>query len=589
MKVLSLFDGMACGRIALEQLGIPVEKYYASEIDKYAIQVAQANYPDIIQVGDVCDLDPKDYMDVDLIQGGSPCQGFSMAGKQLAFDDPRSALFFEFIRLLKAIKPKYFLLENVKMKKEFLQIISEQVSACYPEIIFGIEPIFINSSLLSAQSRQRYYWTNIPGIKQPEDRGIVLKDILEDNFESDRDKSYCIDANYSKTGAKPHHYKDKYRRQLVNKPIKVGMNVEEVKIRKHEVDEKALQKLLRSAKKESKKTMKDIAKECNVALTKAEHWFRTDSSFAIPKDTVWIKLKFVLGITTNKFDKALLEFEYRDGVFESTQRVYSDQGKSPTLTASNKEQMIETKPKMVGRDNTPGHDILKRVYSEDGKSPTITAHAGKGTVPKVETRPKQVGIAHHKNGKPLPSWGGTNKVYGQHGKSPTIMAAAGMGGNREPKVETKPKQVGVAVDIKGHDQIKRVYSPEGKSPTVTTCGGGHREPKVVTGGAFRGRAYDKDGKRMDKDGVSVANKTKQMLELRKDAKSNAITTVGKDSVVAHEDLTWRKLTPLECERLQTVPDNYTNHVSNTQRYKMLGNGWTVEVIKHIYQNMELEY
>ena len=491
--MLSLFDGMACGRIALEQLGIPVEKYYASEIDKYAIQVAQANYPDIIQVGDVCDLNPKDYMDVDLIQAGSPCQGFSMAGKQLAFDDPRSALFFEFIRLLKAIKPKYFLLENVKMKKEFLQVISEQVSACYPEIIFGIEPIFINSSLLSAQSRQRYYWTNIPGIQQPEDRGIVLKDILEDDFESDRDKSYCIDANYSKTGAKPHHYKDKYRRQLVNKPIKVGMNVEEVKIRKHEVDEKALQKLLRSAKKETKKTIKDIAKECNVPLTKAEHWFRTDSSFAIPKDTVWIKLKFVLGITTNKFDKALLEFEYRDGVYESTQRVYSDQGKSPTLTASNKEQMIET----------------------------------------------------------------------------------------------KPKQVGVAVDIKGHDQIKRVYSPEGKSPTVTTCGGGHREPKVVTGGAFRGRAYDKDGKRMDRDGISVAKKTKQMLELRNDNKSNAITTVGKDSVVAHEDLTWRKLTPLECMRLQTVPDDYLMPVSNSQKYKLLGNGWTIEVLKHIYKNMDL--
>ena len=510
MKVLSLFDGMACGRIALDQLGIPVEKYYASEIDKYAIQVSQANYPDTIQVGDICDLDPKDYMDVDLMLGGSPCQGFSFAGKQLAFDDPRSALFFEFIRLLKAIKPKYFLLENVRMKKEFLQVISEQVSACYPEITFGIEPIFINSSLLSAQSRQRYYWTNIPNIKQPEDRGIVLRDILE---------TECDQSG-----------------EPTNKPIKVGMNVEEVKVRKHEVDEKALQKLLRSAKKENKKTIKDIAKECNVPLTKAEHWFRTDSSFAIPKDTVWIKLKFVLGITTNKFDKALLEFEYRDGVYESTQRVYSDQGKSPTLTASNKKQMIETKPKMVGRDNTPGHDILKRVYSEDGKSPTITAHAGKGTVPKVETR---------------------------------------------------PKQVGVAVDIKGHDQIKRVYSPEGKSPTVTTCGGGHREPKVVTGGAFRGRAYDKDGKRMDKNGVSVANKTKQMLELRNDNKSNAITTVGKDSVVAHEDLTWRKLTPLECERLQTVPDNYTNHVSNTQRYKMLGNGWTIEVIKHIFKNMEI--
>jgi len=577
MKVLSLFDGMACGRIALEQLGIPVEKYYASEIDKYAIQVAQANYPDIIQVGDVCDLDPKDYMDVDLIQAGSPCQGFSMAGKQLAFDDPRSALFFEFIRLLKAIKPKYFLLENVKMKKEFLQVISEQVSACYPEIIFGIEPIFINSSLLSAQSRQRYYWTNIPGIQQPEDRGIVLKDILEDDFSSDRDKSYCIDANYSKTGVKPHHYKDKYRRQLVNKPIKVGMNVEEVKIRKHKVDEKKLQTLLRDSKKDIGKTNKQIANETNLPVTKVEHWFRTDNSFAIPGDDVWLKLKTILNITDNTFDKQIMEFEYRDGVFESTQRVYSDQGKSPTLTASNKEQMIET----------------------------------------------------------------------------------------------KPKQVGVAVDIKGHDQIKRVYSPEGKSPTVNTCQGGNREPKVVTGGAFRGRAYDKDGKRMDKDGVSVANKTKQMLELRQDGKSNAITTVGKDSVVVEklpdkskvlkanyyksskanfendtkkggkftatgvplkaniskdsvavenlpnksqtiksqyykssranferqgtfhatgvqqEDLTWRKLSPLECERLQTVPDNYTNHVSNTQRYKMLGNGWTVEVIKHIYKNMNV--
>ncbi len=116
-------------------------------------------------------------------------------------------------------------------------------------------------------------------------------------------------------------------------------------------------------------------------------------------------------------------------------------------------------------------------------------------------------------------------------------------------------------------------------------GGGNREPKVVTGGAFRGRAYDKDGKRMDRDGSSVANKTKQMLGLRKDYKSNAITTVGKDSVAVNEDLTWRKLTPLECERLQTVPDNYTEGVSNTQRYKMLGNGWTVEVIKHILGNM----
>ena len=125
MKVLSLFDGMSCGQIALDRLGIKVDKYYASEIDKYAMQVTQANFPETIQVGDICKLDPKDFMDVDLILAGSPCQGFSFAGKQLAFDDPRSALFFEFIRLLKAIKPKYFLLENVKMKLCIYLLIKE--------------------------------------------------------------------------------------------------------------------------------------------------------------------------------------------------------------------------------------------------------------------------------------------------------------------------------------------------------------------------------------------------------------------------------------------------------------------------------
>jgi DNA (cytosine-5)-methyltransferase 3A len=170
MQVLSLFDGMSCGQLALRQLGIPIEKYYASEIDKYAIAVTQANFPNTIQVGDVCALDPKDFADVDLIIGGSPCQGFSFAGKKLAFNDPRSKLFFEFVRLVKAIQPKYFLLENVRMKKEWLAIITEQL---------GVEPICINSALVSAQNRVRYYWTNIPNVTQPADQGLLLKDILE--------------------------------------------------------------------------------------------------------------------------------------------------------------------------------------------------------------------------------------------------------------------------------------------------------------------------------------------------------------------------------------------------------------------------
>jgi DNA-cytosine methyltransferase len=335
MNVLSLFDGMSCGRIALERLGIQVNNYYASEIDKYAIQVSQANYPDIIQVGDVTELDTSTLPKIDLIMGGSPCQGFimggspcqgfSFAGKQLAFDDPRSALFFEFVRCVEELKPKYFLLENVRMKKEYLDVISEYM---------GVEPIMINSALVSAQNRVRFYWTNIPGIEQPEQRGIVLRDILET--------------------------------QTNEKPV---------------------------------------------------------------KDT------------------------------ERNQRHYRN---------------------------------------DDEKSLCMTATMYKGA---------------------------------------------------------------------GNNGMTLV-----------------QEPKVVAG-AWRGRYY-KDGVRQDQFG-SVAGKTKQMLELRKDEKTNTVTTVQKDNVLTKDNVYWRKLTPVECERLQTVPDNYTNHVSNTQRYKMLGNGWTIEVIAHILKNMEL--
>lgn len=178
MKVLSLFDGISCGRLALERAGIPVETYYASEIDKYAIQVAQKNYPDTIQIGDCTKIDYTKYIGkIDMIIGGSPCQGFSFAGKQLNFSDPRSRLFFEFVRAVKTIKPKYFLLENVKMKKEFQDIISAQL---------GVQPIEINSALVSAQNRKRLYWTNIPNVTAPADKGIMLKDIVHEYTDPDK-------------------------------------------------------------------------------------------------------------------------------------------------------------------------------------------------------------------------------------------------------------------------------------------------------------------------------------------------------------------------------------------------------------------
>ena len=169
-NVLSLFDGMSCGQIALNRVGITYDNYYASEIDKHAIKVTQHNYPNTIQLGDVTRIKSSDLPKIDLLIGGSPCQGFSFSGKQLNFDDPRSKLFFEFVRLVKECQPKYWLLENVVMKKEFEQVITEQL---------GVEPVKINSSLVSAQNRVRLYWANFD-IVEPKDRGIKLNDILED-------------------------------------------------------------------------------------------------------------------------------------------------------------------------------------------------------------------------------------------------------------------------------------------------------------------------------------------------------------------------------------------------------------------------
>lgn len=431
IKVLSLFDGMSCTQLALQQCGIEVDTYYASEIDKYAIQVTQENFPNTVQIGDVCNVDPKDYKDIDLITCGSPCQGFSFAGKQLAFDDPRSALFFEFIRILKEIKPKYFLLENVRMKQQFQDIITDQVSACYPDFqgedLFEgkIKPILINSALVSAQNRLRLYWTNIPNVEQPEDQGIVLKDIL----------------------------------------------------------------------------------------VKEEEWQEEVPQYL-----------------QNHFH----------GEPRANQVRHIDVGKSKTLTATMYKGQIQSW-------------IKKDVEISDKLNDRLTNNP----------RSRAFQPNQEKSGALLAN---------QHKQSTDSLFAL-----------KEPKQVGVAVDINGHDILKRVYSPEGKSPTLNTMQGGNREPKVLSG-AWRARSYDDEGQRVK----WKETKPKQMLELRKDEKSNALSSVEKDNVaVSEEKLSWRKLLPIECERLQTVPDNYTNCVSKTQRFKMLGNGFTVSVISHILKNMEL--
>ena len=169
-KILSTFDGGSMGQQALKELGVLVEKYFASEIDKHAISVAMANHPDTIQIGDVTKVKGADLPEIDLLMGGSPCQGFSFSGKQLNFSDPRSKLFFEFVRLKNELNPKYWLLENVVMKQEYQDVISEHL---------GVQPVKLNSDKTSAQNRVRLYWANFE-ITEPQDQGIKLEDVLED-------------------------------------------------------------------------------------------------------------------------------------------------------------------------------------------------------------------------------------------------------------------------------------------------------------------------------------------------------------------------------------------------------------------------
>ena len=373
MNVLSLFDGMSCGQIALDKLGIPVNKYFAAEIDKYAIQVAKKNYPDMIHLGDVKEIDPNELPKIDLLIGGSPCQGFSFAGKQLNFEDPRSKLFFEYVRLLKALKPKYFLMENVKMKKESMDIITEYL---------GVEPVEINSNLVSAQNRRRLYWTNIPVDGLPEDKGTVLADILEDGF-TDRDKSYCLDASYYKGGGASNVrlYFEKSRRQIV-----FGSGDNRLDVTGARIVNRRLNK--DGKRKDNDKSIKPQAR------------------LELRKDN-----------------------------------------KAGCLTTVQKDSV-------VAKTNSSGMNI--------------------------------VGEAN----------------------------------------------------IKGRESIRRVYGTDGKAPTLLATTGGNTQPKIA------------------------------------------------QPMTLDEGTTWRKLTVTECERLQTVPDGYTCGVSNTQRYKMLGNGWTVDVIKHIFEGLK---
>lgn len=298
MNVVSYFDGGSCGQVALDSLGFKIDNYFAYEIKPHAIKLTQTNYPNTKQMGSVIDADLSILPKTNVLIGGSPCQSFSIAGDGSGFDG-KSGLFWEFVKAKEFLKPDYFFLENVKMKKEWQQVITDAL---------GVEPIAINSKLFTAQNRPRLYWTNIPFDENIIDKEVYLKDVVE------------IETK---------------------EPLKNGIDrikiVEKVKVRKYDVDIDGLKLLLKTSKN---KTIREIANCLNEKKTTVEHWFRQDKCFSIPEPDVWFKLKKLLNITETKFDKPITEFIKKDNVFDMSNRVYKLNGKAPTLTASNKKVKV---------------------------------------------------------------------------------------------------------------------------------------------------------------------------------------------------------------------------------------------------------
>lgn len=432
MKILSLFNGISCGRLALERAGIKVDRYVSYEIDKYANTVAQKNYPDDEYCGDVTTADFTQYKGFDLVIGGSPCTYWSIAktNREVTPDGVGGQLFMHFVRAVRETGCKYFLYENnYSIHKDIKAFISDQL---------GVEPIMINSALVSAQQRKRCYWTNIPNVVQPADRGIFLKDIL---ISADREKSLCNVATYGKKSAYD-YFKRNYKNQMAIEPVSVAQRGR----------------------------------------------YRNSE---------------------NRFTKS-------DGGTEQYYEERQDK-KSNCITSVQKDSMI-----------------AEPINDSAGKSRTIKAQyacsSPANIIPNQSAHFDATGVA-----EPI-RIGNINKgthiqdrVYSVSGKSVTLKANGGGGG-------ANTGLYAFSVKFDGDIPIEAKSFADGKIYSVYKVENGLIEIKEKTYPIKL------------KDGYYII----------------------------------RKLTPVECERLQTLPDNYTEGVSNTQRYKCIGNGWTVEVIAHIF-------
>lgn len=482
VNILSLFDGMACGMLAMMKAGLQVNDYFAFEIDKYAIQTAKHNFPNIKELGNVFGVDFTWYDGfVDYLIGGSPCTYWSIAQSPDKRETTASGvgweLFSQYVKALHEAKPKYFIYENNKsMSRAIYESISET---------FGFEPIMINSALVSAQNRQRYYWVgkrNADGtyskvdVKQPEDRGILLRDVLDGI--ALKDKQNCIDANYYKGGNYSNPNKQSGQRMCAAEPVSITKDGKSFCL--------------------TARYYKGVGNNPGIIFDK-----HRDSMAAEPVGMAQ-RGRYNGNGTEQHFEAR------EDGKSNCVTTVQKDclVGEPVNTTDDGKSQTIKAQ-----YSNTDVNNICKyaSTYGASGVAEPVRCF----TLPRedgVQTQSKQY------------------RVYDVDGKSTTLCAEGGGMG-------AKTGLYALPVEFDGEIPVKAVSGADGKTYTVYPV----------------------------KDGV--------------------ITIKGKQYPIKLIDGYYiiRKLTVSECKRLQTVPDWYEFPVSDTQAYKMLGNGWTVDVIAHLIE------
>lgn len=345
LKVLSLCSGVGGAELALDYSEFNYELIGYSEIDKYADNIYQLHFPDHKNLGDLTQINAEELEDFDMLIAGFPCQAFSLAGKQKGFNDTRGTIFFDIARILKEKKPKYFLLENVK------NLISHDKGNTFRVII---------NNLLELGYQVRWDVLNSKDFGVPQNRErIYIRGILKEYGElpdislTSADLIMGTDVDHDV----------RMQREIINRKIKA---------RVHQVDIKGLQQEIYEKKRSSPYTMEQVAEELGVPSTQAAHYFRRDNSFAIPTPEIWYKLKEILNIVTDKFDKSLTEFEIREGVFDQSKRAYKDTGISPTITASGDILIQEIEMHKVNTESSQG----TRILDPNGVSCTQSALGG---------------------------------------------------------------------------------------------------------------------------------------------------------------------------------------------------------------------